>query len=67
MVLKPEPERRGFKQPPRGLADVSVSEIMFDRSYCNKSFYHSLAKFGKTLPKVHFCISITAHKSMKDS
>ena len=26
VVLKPEPERRGFEQPLRGLADVSVSE-----------------------------------------
>ena len=26
MVLKPEPERRGFQRPPRSLADVSVSE-----------------------------------------
>ena len=26
MVSKPEPERRGFKRPHRGLEDVSVSE-----------------------------------------
>ena len=52
---------------PRGLADVSVSEKnMFDRYYCIKSF--SLEKFGKKpLRKVHFCITLMAHKSMKNS
>ena len=29
VVLKPEPERRGLFNIPRGLADVSVSETMF--------------------------------------
>ena len=35
-------------------------KIMSDRYYCKKSF-------RKTLRKVHFCITIVAHKSMKDS
>ena len=37
-MLKPEPERRGFKRPPRGLADLSVSENLVDRYNCIKSF-----------------------------
>ena len=40
---------------------------MFDRDYCIKSL--SLENFGRTLRKVHFCISCTimSRKSMKDS
>ena len=40
-------------------------KIMFERNFCIKSFEN----FGKTLGKVHFCITtcIMARKSMKDS
>ena len=38
---------------------------MFDRYYCIVIL--SLENFGKTFRKVHFCITIMAHKSMKDS
>ena len=41
-------------------------KTMFDRYYCIKSFL-SLENFGKTLRKDHFCISIMARKSMKES
>ena len=39
---------------------------MFDRYYCITCIL-SLENFGKTLRKVHFCITTMAHKSMQDS
>ena len=61
VVLKLELERRGFKHPLRSLAGVT----MFDCYYCKVIL--SLENFGKMLRKVHFCITIMVHKSMKDS
>ena len=42
MVLKTEPERRGFQRPPRGQAGLHVEyqKSTFDRYYCIKSFSH---------------------------
>ena len=40
-------------------------KTMFDRYYCIVIL--SLENFGKTLRKVHFCITIMALKRMKDS
>ena len=66
VVLKPKPKRRGFKRPPRGPADISVSENHV-RSLLLHEVILSLENFGKTLRKVHFCITILACKSMMDS
>ena len=52
--------------PLRGQADVNVSEKMFDRYNCMKSFCH-LKSLEKRLRKVQFCITIMARKSIKDS
>ena len=52
--------------PRGGLADVNVSEKnMFDRYYCIMSFCH--LETLENASKSSFCISIMAHKSMKDS
>ena len=61
VVLKPEPEMRGLKPSPRGLADVVYQKTMFGRYYCR------FENFGKTLRKIHFYITTMANKSMKDS
>ena len=45
---------------------IMYQKTTFDRYYCIKSFCH-LKTLEKTLRKVHFCISIMARKSMKDS
>ena len=52
--------------PRRGLADVSVSENHVKSLLLHKVIL-LLENFGKMLRKVHFCITIMARKSMKDS
>ena len=52
----------------RGLADFSVSEnpcLIVVIAYSD--FVIVILSFGKRLWKVHFCITIMACKSMKDS
>ena len=51
---------------PKGLADVSVSENHVWSLLLHKVIF-SLENFGKTLLKVHFCITIIARKGMKDT
>ena len=62
MMLKPEPERRGFQLTPMGLADVSVSK----HHVWSLLLHKVILSIGKILRKVHFCITIMARKSMKD-
>ena len=50
----------------RGLAHVSVSENQV-LSLLLHQVILSLDSFGETLQKTHFCITIMARKSMKDS
>ena len=59
-------KRDGFNDPRGGLADVNVSENHVWSLLFHKVIL-SLENFGKTLRKVHFCITIMARKSMKDS
>ena len=64
-MLKPEHESQGFKPPPRGVADVSVSE-----NHVRSLLLHKGILSLETLEnssKVHLCIIIMAQKSMKDS
>ena len=51
---------------PEGLADVSVSGNHVCPLLLHKVILW-LENFGKTLPKVNFCITIMVRKSMKDS
>ena len=61
-MLKPDPERT-----PRGQADVSVSENDGGWSLLLYEVIVPLENFGNTLRKVHFCITIMAHKRMKNA
>ena len=53
VMLKSEPERRGFKQPLSGLADVNVSEKHV-RSLLLHKVILSLENFGKNTSKSSF-------------
>ena len=65
MVSKPGPERQGFNEPKGSSRCKCIRKtcLIFIIALSHLSFEN----FGKTLRKVHFCISIMARKSMKDS
>ena len=58
VMLKPEPERLGFYQPPRGLADVNASENHVWSLWLHSHF----VTWNENASKSSFCITVMARR-----